>query len=537
MLFYTAASQFALPDEAADHSGAVSVSAACGFSKLDPVPDSGAAGLSPMGYFLDRTTNLAPAAEDKILHLATRMARIVQDRAPGIGVPAIQADIARFLFNDTCAPVLRAAPPDGQSGIGPLPRPFVEASLSNLRCRPVALESVYGGARLQGSLAWRLRDVLTDPDDPRKLRVGKRGRARDLLRLRDILSSGPRGTFDDLARFIPPELGPMFFDEAGQPLKAVAVVADQRHAADMRLSRILLAVIDAHNSQAERAGSEVAQDDPLKGFGIAQSAVVRGYRRMLRDEFLPAVADPITIEETQLLGARVYRQFKTALKGSARPGVPTALEVVFAILPVIQLLSVDAGAQCLADHLRKSSVCKTSDPLGFQDGPALTSVSGGTVSDILGGALAGSAPHDNSVTVNPERQALRDFIRHHIALGQRLNLPSAEDCINALQLLNHHVKPPEYDTQMRKFGLDKLVQAETPLFVYLWVEAQVVGKGRKLGPLGSKLLAEHLIGQLADTEDALTGAGADNPFDDAALASTVTVDALTLATGRARDAG
>ncbi|HEX8354698.1 MAG TPA: hypothetical protein VF611_17455, partial [Pyrinomonadaceae bacterium] len=68
-------------------------------------------------------------------------------------------------------------------------------------------------------------------------------------------------------------------------------------------------------------------------------------------------------------------------------------------------------------------------------------------------------------------------------------LPSGQRVAQAMKL--ERLDPRDLE-DLKEFDLDK----NTPLWFYILREAEVMGKGRRLGPVGGRIVAEVFIGLL-----------------------------------------
>jgi hypothetical protein len=81
--------------------------------------------------------------------------------------------------------------------------------------------------------------------------------------------------------------------------------------------------------------------------------------------------------------------------------------------------------------------------------------------------------------------AVRDLLR-----GRALDLPSGEAIARAVG------EPPLTERELGLVPLDIGWQGETPLWYYVLKEAEVRGRGERLGPVGGRIVAEVLLGLL-----------------------------------------
>ena len=95
-----------------------------------------------------------------------------------------------------------------------------------------------------------------------------------------------------------------------------------------------------------------------------------------------------------------------------------------------------------------------------------------------------SSPLFTLIGANPESLAQRNLLR-----GLAFNLPSGQAMAKALSIPR---LTPEELVDVKPLGFDR----STPPWYYILKEAEVRAKGRKLGPLGARLVAEVFVGIL-----------------------------------------
>lgn len=101
---------------------------------------------------------------------------------------------------------------------------------------------------------------------------------------------------------------------------------------------------------------------------------------------------------------------------------------------------------------------------------------------------------------------LRHLARRNLRRGHRLNVPSAQGCIAALR--------EQHGISVRKLSEAQLLSGETnaavaagnfhkntPLWFYILKEAEVLCGGESLGPLGTRLVADTLVGLVKHDPD------------------------------------
>jgi hypothetical protein len=106
------------------------------------------------------------------------------------------------------------------------------------------------------------------------------------------------------------------------------------------------------------------------------------------------------------------------------------------------------------------------------------------------------------------RTLLKHLARRNLRRGYRLNLPTAQGCIAALQAMGHApfrvLTAAELTdgtaARQRAVTAGGFDQA-TPLWFYILKEAEVIGAGERLGPLGSHIVGQTLVGLLVHDPD------------------------------------
>jgi hypothetical protein len=318
--------------------------------------------------------------------------------------------------------------------------------LRNARCARLDLELLYG----EGPVA---NPYLYSRHDPARLLLGR---------------SGP-GREDDLPR------NPEGVALAGDPRQDVHVLISQMH----------VAMIRAHNRLVDRLREDGVPDTDL--FDEARRALTWHYQYVVLHDYLP---ETIGEERAARLLARGPRRYS--------PKGAVAIPLEFA----------DAAYRFGHSQMRDSYQLQPGGPalklmpdlVGFRPTPADRVVHWPLLLDVPGqpraerarvidGRLPNSLIHlplDITGTVDEDDQAslaVRDLLR-----GTATGLPSGEAV--ARQAGEAPLAPAE-------IGLAALGwPGETPLWYYILREAAVREDGERLGPVGSLIVGEVLLGVL-----------------------------------------
>lgn len=545
MIFLCRDGRIAVADHA-DHiyvdGDSIPISAACGFVG-EEAPETG--DLAPFGYYFADAGYVPhiPGKTGALDRLASEMVSLNGGPCKNSHLPAVFAFFAEFIDHDInaaadCEPGLSIIDVED---IEPVDRQRIPAGLRNLHFGTLTLESVYGGGPAQGSFARRMTAALRFPWDRAKLWAGTdfdagagsmplpEDPARDLLRLGRI-THGDGAPFTPEEIFALPEPLRALFVREGELRRQRAIVGDFRNESNLALAQLHLAFVRFHNRVADTGHLFGAPYDDREALHLwCRQQVTWIYQWLIVNIFLPAICDPAVFAETLAARAPVYAAFHAANRPRRGRNLPVPLEFSAAaflfrhsmVRPSFDwnptfgvpgtcafpgrasldlLFQLTGGAHeplclpgerpaprlpshCLADWERFAGP----PPEAHRDRAALR----------IDTALA--LPLGNLPNEPPNRHpALRHLARSVLRRGYRLNIPSAQECIRALSnrfgisiaplSRSDLVGGPVGDAMADGGFLD-----HTPLWPYVLREAEIIDNGR-LGPLGSRLVAETLLG-------------------------------------------
>ncbi|PUB14190.1 hypothetical protein [Yoonia sediminilitoris] len=402
-------------------------------------------------------------------------------------MPAAMAHIGRFILNDIAQQT--ATDPEylrvTGSQVTPRARNRIRHVLVNEKSGRLALDSIYGNPRVTHPALRRFSALLRDSNDPAKMRIGRftptevtatatatalrQKGPHDLVRLHQVMKQGADEaiTRKDLLD-LPQDARELFIRRDGALNLHRAVIGDSRNDRSPDLSALHLALLSLHNAFVDCYPLPRADNDYAQVHAWARREVRLHYHWLILHDYLPQICDRDVLKRVLDGRATLYRAFRAGCRLAAPEHQPIPLEFKLGIPPALA-------------HLTNTDSQATSRKLDSRT----------------------------------------------LYQNQRLNLPSAQACIaqlNKTQGTEIPVIAPTDLTAVRTFA------RQTPLCVYILKEAEILGQGKRLGPLGSTLVAETLVGILSnDHASALLQRGATtglwHPTDSTAI-SGVTIESF-----------
>ncbi|MGM0586403.1 MAG: peroxidase family protein [Pseudomonadota bacterium] len=469
-----------------------------------------------------------PDAGRRLDALAAAMSEAASDPAEAFSdIPPVWLLFAQLLDHDLSAAVDRAGPrlELERPGMKPRARDEVQASLVNLRDGAFRLQSLYHADAGHGALAAKLTRLMREPGAPARMRLDRpepspRGAVTpphdggaDLLRLGRLLSDDPeQGVTAAEIRALPEEIRETFL-RGGEINPARAVIGDIRNDWGLTLAQLHVALLRFHNRVADWLADR--GEPPERLFDSARALTQRHLQWIILEAYLPRICDPGTLARIRRAGAPVYTEFANAVRPTGSGRLPIPLEYIVGAARFRQ--SMVRGE---ADHNRfhgrpEGGAAPVCDRMGLDCVHACT-----------GAALAWRLPADRVIDwrryaqdppafpdrgsrridtlVTPPQgheAAFRSLARRVLGREMRLNLPAAQDCAaefnsvygDLIRPLNREELASGHTGEAVRDGLAE----RTPIWFYVLKEAEILGHGRRLGPLGTALVAETLIGVLA----------------------------------------
>lgn len=354
-------------------------------------------------------------------------------------------------------------------------------AITNFRTPRLDLDSVYGpGPRVQPSLYDR----------------NSRGRAK--LLLGKTVVGGKEAIKPDLPHDLP------------RNPQGMAIIGDERNDENLLVAQTHVAFLRFHNAIVDRLAGTV---DDGELFNVSRRAVVDLYQAMVIRDFLMKICDVNDVQDVLTNGRRFFRFEKFGDFG--QPYMP---------------VEFSAAAYRLGHSMVRQNYShnRVFDPTGFDLLFTFTAKSGGIGKEPPSPLSPPRLPSDwiidwrrfadfgnTGVPLNLSR-AIDPYLAEEL---HRLGPPTlpAEDRSLAVMNLRRGVKmmlPAAQDlaqfmgiaaltpSQIAAAGDDGAIAAQsglherTPLWYYILKEAELSGGGQRLGPLGSRIVAETFIGLL-----------------------------------------
>jgi hypothetical protein len=309
-------------------------------------------------------------------------------------------------------------------------------------------------------------------------------------------------------RMLPDRLRQHFLDAQGHPIPQRAVIGDTRNDETLAMAQMHMAFLRLHNAFVDAWPRPRRAGDAEAVFHWARDQMRWHFQWLVVNAFLPAICDAGALSQVMASQAALYARF---LSESGAAGVvhrPIPLEFSTAAFAAARALAWDQP-----DWNRLLASAGSAGPVDARH--HLLAYTGHGTPPMPDGSPAEAASHptlpeshaidwghmvrptgDNSTGGASPRVTIRDL---ELRRGMRLNLPSAQHCLAHLN--------DEFRFGLPVLGREDLMQGDcapalrdrnfdrhTPLSIYIRREAETLGEGRCLGPLGTHLVAGTLAG-------------------------------------------
>jgi hypothetical protein len=331
------------------------------------------------------------------------------------------------------------------------------------------------------------RSPLGHRADPDRIRNFRTPRAN----LEVVYGAGPVGSpylydNDDPAKLL---LGPDGGD-VPRNQQGIALVGDPRNDVHLFMNQMQVGFIRLHNRLVDRLREDGTDEPDL--FEEARRAATWHYQSVILREFLPTLIGPELTERLLDFGADLYR-----------PGDNPYIPFEFADAAYRYGHSQIRQRYRVNDDLGPVPVFP--DLIGFCAVPESRQVDWSLLFDVPGRPAAqrakridGRLPESlialpQAISGVGETDAYASLANRDLQRGQAIGLPSGEAVARALRI--DPLAPEQIG--LVDFGW----KDETPLWIYVLREADVLHDGNRLGPVGGRIVGQVLVGIIdADPE-------------------------------------
>jgi hypothetical protein len=298
-----------------------------------------------------------------------------------------------------------------------------------------------------------------------------------------------------------------------------ALIGDPRNDENLVVAQLHVAFLHAHNKLVDQGET----------FGSARRILRRHYQHIILHDFLKRIADPQIVDET-IQSNRVYDprdarfflplefsvaayrfghsmvravyDFNLNFNTSGPPAVPATLDLLFTFTALSGGLGFGQGTDTLPDNWIIQWENFVDTGASFNKARRIDT------------KLVEPLFHLRNVQGVEEqgdgaRLAVRNLLR-----GYLLRLPTGQAVAGALQQQLQGVRSiPVLSAQQIRNGAHSQQQAQalqqggflerTPLWYYILTEAATLGNGQHLGPVGSTIVAEVLVGLIRRTPNSI----------------------------------
>ncbi len=483
-------------------------------------------------YYFPKAAGLAEVAgmPDLLDALADSMAEANPvDAAENAKIAPVFTYLGQFIDHDVTANTDRETELSIIEGpIGPLDRDVVANGLANLRDGSLRLDSLYGDGTGQGAFAMKLAALMRSPGDASKMRlaipaaVGDRvpipaDDATDLLRLGFLLRNG-LVTKAELEALEPEGLRDQFIDKAtGEPIVSRAILGDARNDENLVVAQLQVLFLRLHNKFAEATQST--------SFRLAQKLTQWHYQRLVVNSFLPTVCDPAIVAEVVEMEAPLYAGFFEA-HGEIGPKMPMPVEFSVAAFRFGHSMIRNGYdynrffGEAVAGFTNVQPFTGFDNLFGFTGSGNMRGVSPNgqiprnwVIEWDRWITLDSSRPNRTARKIdtniapamldldNAPPGVFKHLARRNLRRGYRLNLPTGQACADAVEAAGYKPFARLTPEELRSGSDARRAAVEaggfdvaTPLWFYILKEAEVLGRGEHLGPLGSHIVANTLVG-------------------------------------------
>ncbi|MFJ8235977.1 heme peroxidase family protein [Ureibacillus sp. NPDC094379] len=272
-----------------------------------------------------------------------------------------------------------------------------------------------------------------------------------------------------------------------------ALVVDPRNDENMIICQLHLAFLKFHNEMVDYVMRE-GMKKPFEAFEKAQRLVRWHYQWIILYEYLPLLVGKTLVKDILANGRKYY-------KWRNKPYIPVEFSMAAFRLGHSQVRPFyKVNDQFSAPIFNASQDLSHQDPDDLRGGKRAPRryvewgnfFNTGTGTPQLGKRI--DTTLSGPLFELPFVQAPKSLAQRNLLRGLSFGLPSGQDVSEAMR-----IKPLDHRdlSDISEFGFHR----KTPLWFYILREAEIHAEGKRLGPVGSRIVAEVLIGLLHGDEN------------------------------------
>ena len=275
--------------------------------------------------------------------------------------------------------------------------------------------------------------------------------------------------------------------------QSVAIIGDPRNDENLIVSQLHLAFLKFHNAVVDHVQAQ-GITNPNEVFDEAQRLVRWHYQWMILHEFLPKTVGEPLVKNILKNGRKVYDWHH-------QPFIPVEFSVAAyrfghsQVRPGYRANFKGDSGNPFIKFIFEASLPNSNDPDDLRGGKRAMRrfIDWGTFFDLGDGQTKPNKKIDTKLSTplfilpgpgTPQSLAQRNLLRH-----LTFSLPSGQRVANAMA---EEPLQPDDLADLKPLGLED----KTPLWFYILREADVKGDGKRLGPVGGRIVAEVFIGLL-----------------------------------------
>ena len=306
--------------------------------------------------------------------------------------------------------------------------------------------------------------------------------------------------YDEDLRFVVESGG--LFEDLPRDADGMAIVADPRNDENLIISGLHAGFLLFHNAVLDRVEASGLQNEVA--FDEAQRLVRWHYQWMILHEYLPAIVGSDLVDDIRQNGRRFYTpdrptipvEFQTSAfrfgHSQVRPSYRANLagdggDPFFAMIFDPATFGDADPDDLTGGHRAPRRFIGWQTFFDFDDGEVKNNKTiNAKISTPLFRLPMMAIPSARGEDVGPTSLATRNLLRHltwEVATGQEVARQMGESALSAADL-----------SIFGDFGAN--LDTQTPLWLYVLQEAEVVAGGLTLGPVGGRIVAEVFIGLL-----------------------------------------